>query len=226
MPPQGSMTKHHLNGALEKCSKSKVKILPLFFTNSLNFIVIAQHAKNCTTQSCHWATVETVSNGDHIAHTMNTVLIPTQSADAPMPASPTHNTHCWATVEDADHQNHDNPSAPNATAQPPTNSASISDTTPQCCWHQEDSVDEGGPMEGKSNSHILIFLNWCWTNHLYFRSVSCSNPTFCSRQSSCYFTTLHHPGPPDASKSSFLFARRTISLTIVKFLWRYTLHQP
>ena len=103
--------------------------------------------------------METVSDGDYIAHTTNTVLIPIQSADTPTPTPPTHNTHCWAIVEDANYQDHDNPSALNATAQLPTNSASILDTTPQHCQHQEDSVDEGGSMEVKSNSHILIFLN-------------------------------------------------------------------
>lgn len=92
--------------------------------------------------------METV-NDDHIARTTNTAVpIPIQSADAPAPAPapPTHNTHHQATVEDA-------------TARPPTNFASISDTTPQRSRHQEDAVDEGGRMEGKSNSHILNFFN-------------------------------------------------------------------
>ena len=60
--------------------------------------------------------METVNDDDHIAHTMNTaVLIPIQSADTPAPAPPTHNTHHWATVEDADDED-DDPSAPNSTA--------------------------------------------------------------------------------------------------------------
>ena len=41
------------------------------------------------------------------------------------------------------------------------------------------------------------------SNCFSFRSVSCSNPTFCHKQSSHYFTTLHHPGPSDASQFSF-----------------------
>ena len=113
-----------------------------------------QLPKNCTTRSRHWATVENVNN-DHIVRTVNTAEpIPTQSAEA----APTHRR---ATVEDADDE--DDSSAPNAaTARPPTSnstSALISDTTPpQHCQLQEDPVNEGGPMEGKSNSHILIFL--------------------------------------------------------------------
>ena len=95
-------------------------------------------------------------NNDHIVRTVSTAEpIPTQSAEAALL------THRRATVEDADDE--DDSSAPNAaTARPPTSnstSALISDTTPpQHCQHQEDPVDEGGPMEGKSNSHILNFL--------------------------------------------------------------------
>ena len=60
--------------------------------------------------------METVNDDGHIACTMNTaVLIPIQSADTPAPAPPTHNTHHWATVEDADDED-DDPSAPNSTA--------------------------------------------------------------------------------------------------------------
>ena len=99
--------------------------------------------------------MENVNNEDHISRTTNTAVpIPTQSADALAPALPTHRR---AAVEDADDEV-DDTSARNATAQQPTNSASISDTTPQHCQYQEDQVDEGGPMEGKSNSHILIFF--------------------------------------------------------------------
>ena len=95
--------------------------MPPFFANNLNVIAIAQpaqSAKNHTTQSRHQATVETVNDDDHIAHTTNTaVLIPIQSADAPAPAPapPTCNTHHWATVEDANGEA-DDPSASNATA--------------------------------------------------------------------------------------------------------------
>ena len=82
--------------------------------------------------------------------------LPVQPTDTPAPVQPSPNARYRATVEDADDDD-DYPFVPNATAPLPRNPPIhvIFDATPRRRRHQEDPVDEGGPIEGKSPRCIL-----------------------------------------------------------------------
>jgi len=93
------------------------------------------------------ATVVAANGDDECLPRMNTAApIPAQSTDAPAPAQPSRNSRYRATVEDADDD--DDPPVAQGSA---NRSIHVTfDTTPGRRRHQEDPVDEGGPIEGKS----------------------------------------------------------------------------
>jgi hypothetical protein len=93
-----------------------------------------------------------VANIEVLPHT-NTAAVPfpVQPADAPAPEQPSPNIRHRATVEDAnDDDNH--PFVSNATVPLPCNPPIhiMFDVMPQRHQDQEDPVNEGGPIEGKT----------------------------------------------------------------------------
>ena len=125
------------------------------------------------------ATVE-AANGDdeRPPHTSTAVPIPAQSTDAPAPAQPSRNSRYRATVEDADDD--DDPPVAQGAA---NRSIHVTfDTTPQRRRHQEDPVNEGGPIEGKffklmrtttSISRLITLISLSQTD-LLFQTVQSS----------------------------------------------------
>ena len=124
------------------------------------------------------ATVE-AANGDddRPPHTSTAVPIPAQSTDAPAPAQPSRNSRYRATVEDADDD--DDPPVAQGAA---NRSIHVTfDTTPRRRRHQEDPVNEGGPIEGKfyklicttSISRLITLISLLQTD-LLFQTVQLS----------------------------------------------------
>lgn len=157
MPPRGSKTKRHPNGALELTFQVQGKHFICIFHSEIYTlhstaqpaVVPAPARVGPSRATRHRAMMENVDNNDHLPPA---VPFATQSANVPTPAQPSHNTCYRATVEDADDDN-DYPSMPNATVPPPANpSIHVTFNTTPRHQHQEDlvQVEEGGPIEGKS----------------------------------------------------------------------------